>query len=166
MNEPIGVVGIVAPEAPGLLGLVTVMAAAMTAGNTVVIVPSESQALVATDLYQVLDTSDVPGGVVNIVTGDRTALGLELARHDAVDAIWCFGGRELSGAIEKASAGNLKQSWTRDGRARLGRCPSQCGREFLGQGDSGQEHLDPLRRIARAARNHNWLRRGFFTRRS
>ena len=67
------------------------MAGAIAAGNTVVMVPSESQALLATDLYQVLDTSDLPGGVVNIVTGDRRALGLELAKHDAVDAIWAFG---------------------------------------------------------------------------
>ncbi|MEP2744942.1 aldehyde dehydrogenase family protein, partial [Bauldia litoralis] len=83
MNEPVGVVGIVAPEAPGLLAFVTLMAGAIAAGNTVVMVPSEAQALLATDLYQVLDTSDLPGGVVNIVTGDRRALGLELAKHDA-----------------------------------------------------------------------------------
>ncbi len=111
MNEPVGVVGIVAPEAPGLLAFVTLMAGAIAAGNTVVMVPSESQALLATDLYQVLDTSDLPGGVVNIVTGDRRALGLELAKHDAVDAIWAFGPQAMAEAFEKASAGNLKQTW-------------------------------------------------------
>ena len=74
-------------------------------------VPSESRALLATDLYQVLDTSDLPGGVVNIVTGDRRALGLELAKHDAVDAIWSFGSKEMAAAFERASAGNLKQTW-------------------------------------------------------
>ncbi len=111
MNEPVGVVGIVAPEAPGFLPLVTLMAAAMTTGNTCVLIPSESAALMATDLYQVLDTSDVPGGVVNIVTGDRMKLGLELARHDAVDAIWSFGPRAMAEAYEKASTGNLKQTW-------------------------------------------------------
>ncbi|MEP2924902.1 MAG: aldehyde dehydrogenase family protein [Bauldia litoralis] len=111
MNEPVGVVGIVAPEAPGLLAFVTLMAGAIAAGNTVVMVPSEGQALLATDLYQVLDTSDLPGGVVNIVTGDRRALGLELAKHDAVDAIWAFGPQAMAEAFEKASAGNLKQTW-------------------------------------------------------
>ncbi|MEP2119274.1 aldehyde dehydrogenase family protein [Bauldia litoralis] len=111
MNEPVGVVGIVAPEAPGLLAFVTLMAGAIAAGNTVVMVPSEAQALLATDLYQVLDTSDLPGGVVNIVTGDRRALGLELAKHDAVDAIWAFGPQAMAEAFEKASAGNLKQTW-------------------------------------------------------
>ena len=111
MNEPVGVVGIVAPEAPRLLPFVTLMAAAITAGNTTVMIPSEQAALLATDLYQVLDTSDVPGGVVNIVTGDRMKLGLELAKHDAVDAIWAFGPRAMAAAFEKASAGNLKQTW-------------------------------------------------------
>jgi aldehyde dehydrogenase (NAD+) len=112
MNEPVGVVGIACPEEPGLLAFVSLMGAAIVSGNTVVMVPSEAQALIATDLYQVLDTSDVPGGVVNIVTGDKRALALELAKHDAVDAIWYFGSAEAAGAIEKASAGNLKQTWT------------------------------------------------------
>ena len=111
MNEPVGVVGIVAPELPALLPFVTLMAAAITAGNTTVLIPSETGALIATDLYQVLDTSDVPGGVVNIVTGDRLKLGLELARHDAVDALWSFGPRQMAEAFENASSGNLKQTW-------------------------------------------------------
>ena len=87
------------------------MAAAIATGNTAVMIPSETGALLATDLYQVLDTSDVPGGVVNIVTGDRTKLGLELAKHDAVDALWSFGPRAMAEAFEKASTGNLKQTW-------------------------------------------------------
>jgi aldehyde dehydrogenase (NAD+) len=111
MNEPVGVIGIVAPEAPAFLPFVTLMAAALTTGNTAVMIPSESGALLATDLYQVLDTSDVPGGVVNIVTGDRMKLGLELAKHDAVDALWSFGPQAMAEAYEKASTGNLKQTW-------------------------------------------------------
>jgi aldehyde dehydrogenase (NAD+) len=111
MNEPVGVVGVVCPEEPGLLAFVSLMGAAIAMGNCVVMVPSERQALIATDLYQVLDTSDVPAGVVNIVTGDKRSLGLELARHDAVDAIWFFGDREVAAELEKASTGNLKQTW-------------------------------------------------------
>ncbi len=111
MNEPVGVVGVSCPEEPGLLAFVSLMGAAMAAGNTVVMLPSEAQALIATDLYQVLDTSDVPAGVVNIVTGDKQALGLELAKHDAVDAVWYFGSAAGAGAIELASVGNLKQTW-------------------------------------------------------
>jgi len=112
VNEPLGVVGIVCPEEPGLLAFVSLMGAAIATGNAVVMVPSMAEALAATDFYQVLDTSDVPGGVVNIVTGDKATLGLELARHDAVDAIWAFGPLAGAADIEKASAGNLKQTWT------------------------------------------------------
>ena len=111
MNEPVGVVGIACPEEPGLLAFVSLMGAAVAAGNAVVMVPSMAQALIATDFYQILDTSDVPGGVVNIVTGDKAALALELAKHDAVDAIWYFGGKDGAAAMERASIGNLKQTW-------------------------------------------------------
>ena len=112
MNEPIGVVGIVCPEEPGLLAFVSLMGAAIATGNAAVMVPSMAQALVATDFYQILDTSDLPGGVINIVTGDKGPLGLELAKHDAVDAIWYFGNADAVKEIELASAGNLKQTWT------------------------------------------------------
>ncbi|WP_315918940.1 aldehyde dehydrogenase family protein [Mesorhizobium sp. SP-1A] len=111
MNEPLGILGIACPEELGLLGLVSTFAPAIAMGNRVVVVPSAAQALAATDFYQVLETSDVPGGVVNIVTGDRDALALELARHEEIDGMWYFGPRAATGAIEKASAGNLKQVW-------------------------------------------------------
>jgi aldehyde dehydrogenase (NAD+) len=131
MNEPVGVVGIVAPEEPGLLAFVSLMGAAIAAGNAVVMVPSMAQALIATDLYQVLDTSDVPGGVVNIVTGDKRALGLELAKHDAVDAIWYFGSGAAAAEIERASAGNLKQTWTETVARDWGDATIGGGRELL-----------------------------------
>jgi len=111
MNEPIGVVGVVCPEAPGFLPFVSLLGAALAGGNAVVVVPSETMALMATDFYQVLETSDVPGGVINIVTGARDALGAELARHDAVDAIWYFGGASGAAELEAHSIGNLKQTW-------------------------------------------------------
>jgi aldehyde dehydrogenase (NAD+) len=132
VNEPVGVIGIVAPEAPAFLPFVTLMAAAITTGNAVVMIPSESAALLATDLYQVLDTSDVPGGVVNIVTGDRLKLGLELAKHDAVDAIWSFGPREMAEAFERASAGNLKQTWCETVARDWDDDTVSAGREVLG----------------------------------
>jgi aldehyde dehydrogenase (NAD+) len=131
MNEPVGVIGIACPEEPGLLAFVTLMGAAMAGGNTVVMLPSESQALAATDLYQVLDTSDVPGGVVNIVTGDKRALALELARHDAVDAVWYFGDRAGAAEIERASAGNLKQCWTETVARDWGDPVTSGGRDML-----------------------------------
>jgi aldehyde dehydrogenase (NAD+) len=112
MNEPLGIVGIACPEEFGLLGFVSSFAPAIATGNRVVVVPSSRLALAATDFYQVLETSDVPDGVVNIVTGDRDALALELAKHEEVDGIWYFGPKETAARIEKASAGNLKQVWT------------------------------------------------------
>jgi aldehyde dehydrogenase (NAD+) len=90
-----------------------------------------AEALAATDFYQVLDTSDVPGGVVNIVTGDKAALGLELAKHDAVDAIWAFGSLANAAALEKASAGNLKQTWTETVARDWNDPATSAGRELL-----------------------------------
>jgi aldehyde dehydrogenase (NAD+) len=130
--EPIGVVAAVCPDEYPLLGCITLMAAAICVGNTTVLVPSERHPLSATDLYQVLETSDVPGGVVNIVSGARDALAKVLAEHNDVDAIWYFGGAEGSALVERASASNLKQTWVAGGRARdwlaLG---SRAGEEFL-----------------------------------
>ena len=79
MREPLGVIGIVAPEEAGLLGFLSTVMPAIAMGNRVVVVPSQHYALLATDLYQVFDTSDLPGGVVNIVTGDSTVLSEVLA---------------------------------------------------------------------------------------
>jgi aldehyde dehydrogenase (NAD+) len=81
----------------------------------VVLVPSETAPLSVTDLYQVIETSDVPNGVINIVTGSTATLARTLAEHDGVDAIWCAGDAETSTMIEKASVGNLKQTWTTRG---------------------------------------------------
>ena len=86
-------------------------------GNAVVAVPSERWPLLATDLYQVLDTSDLPGGVLNIVTGPREELAPVLAAHDDVDAIWYWGSAEGAAAVERLSAGNLKQTWAHHGPA-------------------------------------------------
>ena len=112
VNEPVGVIGIMCPASAPLLAFVSLVAPAIAMGNRVIAVPSETGPLAATDLYQVLDTSDLPAGVVNIVTGSHAVLGVELARHDAVDAIWHFGAAGLATDIERASAGNLKQTWT------------------------------------------------------
>ncbi|HWJ21359.1 MAG TPA: aldehyde dehydrogenase family protein, partial [Gemmatimonadaceae bacterium] len=133
MHEPIGVVGVAAPNEAPLLGFVSAVAPLVAMGNTVVAVPSETFPLAATDFYSVLDTSDVPGGVINIVTGAKDALAKVLAEHDDVEAVWYFGGAEGAAAVERASASNMKRTWTdthgRDWRdARVGE-----GREFLRQ---------------------------------
>ena len=109
--EPVGVIGIVCPEEAPLLSLVTLTSAAIAAGNTVVVVPSESHTVAASDFVRVLEASDVPAGVVNVLTGARESLGRALAQHDGVDAVWYFGPVEGIRFIELASAGNLKRTW-------------------------------------------------------
>jgi aldehyde dehydrogenase (NAD+) len=115
MREPVGVIGMLAPEEAPLLGAVSLIAPAIAMGNRVVLVPSWPHPLAATDLYQVLDTSDVPGGVVNIVTGDPKELGGTLASHLDVDALWSFSGAIDTGKLEAASSGNLKRTWINHG---------------------------------------------------
>jgi aldehyde dehydrogenase (NAD+) len=110
--EPIGVVGVACPNDQPLLGLISLIGPLVSMGNTVVVVPSERYPLLATDLYQVFDTSDVPGGVINIVTGVRDALVQVLAEHDDVDAVWYAGTAEGRQAVEAASIGNMKRTWT------------------------------------------------------
>ncbi len=132
MNEPWGVIGIACPDEAPLLGFVSLVLPALAMGNRVVAVPSQTAPLAATDLYQVLDTSDVPGGVVNIVTGERDGLARVLAEHDGVDALWYVGPAAGGAMVEKASAGNLKATWTNQGRARDWFDDRQAqGREYL-----------------------------------
>ena len=116
MNEPIGTVGIVCPEEAPLLGFLSVVLPAIAMGNTAIVVPSETYPLITGDLYQVFDTSDLPGGVVNIVTGYPSQLLKTLAEHDDVDAIWCFGDETSAAAAKSFSTGNLKQVFTNEGR--------------------------------------------------
>ncbi len=123
--EPIGVLGIACSDDLPLLGCISLVAPAIAMGNTVVVVPSEQHPLSATDLYQVLETSDVPAGVVNLVTGGRDALAAVLAEHDNVDGMWYFGTAEGSAMVERASAGNLKRTWVNYGRPRDWRIYSQ-----------------------------------------
>ncbi|QQR38584.1 aldehyde dehydrogenase family protein [Devosia rhizoryzae] len=133
MIEPLGVLGIVAPDTQPLLGSVALLAPAIAMGNTVVLVPSARAPLSMTDFYQVLETSDMPSGVVNIVTGDSVALAKTLAEHDGVDGLWFMGSAEGSAMIEKASIGNLKQTWTSRGLDYDLADPRFAGDYFLGK---------------------------------
>jgi aldehyde dehydrogenase (NAD+) len=130
MNEPFGIMGIVCPHKAPLLGFVSLVMPALAAGNRVIAVPCARHPLAATDFYQLLDTSDVPAGVVSIVTGDAASLARTLAEHDEVAALWDFGSGD-AGAIEAASAGNLKPVWS--GGPRDWISGDGQGREFLRQ---------------------------------
>jgi aldehyde dehydrogenase (NAD+) len=116
MNEPIGTVGIICPREAPLLGFLSLVMPAIAAGNTAIVVPSETYPLITGDLYQLFDTSDLPGGVVNIVTGYASELLKTLAEHDDVDAIWCFADQASAFAAKSFSTGNLKQVFTNEGR--------------------------------------------------
>ena len=118
MREPMGVIGALCPDENPLLGLISVMAPAIAMGNRVVLAASEPFPLAATDFYQVLDTSDVPAGVVNILTGAHAELAKPLASHLDVDAVWSFSSTDLGQEIEAASAGNLKRTWVNNAQSR------------------------------------------------
>jgi aldehyde dehydrogenase (NAD+) len=115
MKEPLGVIGIVAPEESGLLGFVSTVMPAIAMGNRVVVVPSQHYSLLATDFYQVLDTSDLPGGVVNIVTGDQAVLSEVLAKHYDIEGMWYWGSRKGSKMVEAQAAETMKRTWVNYG---------------------------------------------------
>ncbi len=115
LNEPVGVIGALCPDDAPLLGLVSVMAPSIAMGNRVVLAASEPYPLAATDFYQILDTSDVPGGVVNILTGAHAEMAGAMAGHLNLDAMWSFSSSDLSAEVERASAGNLKRTWVNNG---------------------------------------------------
>ncbi len=130
MPEPWGVMGITCPDDTPLLAMISLVMPAIAMGNRVVVVPSAASALVATDFYQVLETSDVPGGVINIVTGERDLLAKTLAEHDDIAALWYFGGEEGGKMVERASSGNLKTTWVNSADHDWRSASSQ-GRQFL-----------------------------------
>jgi aldehyde dehydrogenase (NAD+) len=117
MHEPVGTVGIVCPVEAPLLGLLSLVMPALAVGNTVVAIPSERYPLITGDLIQVFETSDLPGGAVNIVTGESAGLMKVLAEHADLDAIWCFGDEASCATAKALSIGNLKQVFTNEGRA-------------------------------------------------
>ena len=117
MHEPLGTVGIICPNQAPLLGFLSLVMPVLAAGNAAVVVPSEAYPLITADLYQLFDTSDLPGGAVNIVTGYTSQLLKTLAEHDDVDAVWCFADEANAIAAKAFSIGNLKQVFTNEGRS-------------------------------------------------
>ncbi len=133
VNEPVGVIGIACPDEYPLLGFVSLMAPAIARGNTVVMIPSEKHPLSATDFYQVLDTSDVPPGVVNIVTGDRDHLAQDpgAARRRGWHVVFWHGRRQLPrrvrvGCQHEAHLGGLWPAARLDGARSRAKGTSSC----------------------------------------
>jgi len=132
VHEPVGVVAILCPDESPLLSFVSLFAPAIVRANTIVIVPSEKYPLCAIDLYQVFDTSDLPDGVVNVITGNRDHLATHLVDHRDVQALWYFGSAEGSKVMEERSAMNVKRTWVNYGLPRDWTVPAQGeGQEFL-----------------------------------
>jgi aldehyde dehydrogenase (NAD+) len=131
MNEPFGVMAIACPTEAPLLAMISLVAPALAMGNRIVLVPSQTQALIATDFYQVLETSDIPAGAFNIITGARDELAKTLAEHDEVAALWYHGDGAGCAMVEKASAGNVKSTWTQSKRIDWFSPEQGQGREYL-----------------------------------
>ena len=133
LNEPVGVIGIICPNENPLLGFISLVAPALALGNRVVAVPSDTAPLSALDLYQVLDTSDLPGGALNIVTGSSSELARTLASHSDVDAVWRHdGSAEGCAEVERLSSESLKRTWVGGAKGRDWFDAKQaCGRTVL-----------------------------------
>jgi aldehyde dehydrogenase (NAD+) len=130
MREPVGVMGVVCPDEAPLLGFISAIAPALALGNTVVAVPGETAPLLATDFYQVADTSDLPPGALNIVTGLRAELTEPLASHDDVNGLWYLAGDDGGRSVEQPAAGNMKRTWV-PGRRNWFDARQGSGEEFL-----------------------------------
>ncbi len=116
MLEPFGILAISAPVQNPLLSFISLLMPAIAMANRVIISPSELYPLAVTDLYQVFDTSDLPDGVVNIVTGKQDELADTMAKHDEIAAMWYFGSKQGSKLVERESVGNLKAIWVNNGK--------------------------------------------------
>lgn len=132
IHEPVGVIGIACPDTSPLLSFVSLVGAAVARSNSVVVVPSEKYPLLALDMYQIFETSDLPGGVVNILSGARDHVTKYLAEHQNVDAVWYFGSEAGCKFVEAASAVNVKRTWVDWGQGRDWEAAEQGqGQEFL-----------------------------------
>jgi aldehyde dehydrogenase (NAD+) len=116
MNEPIGNMAVICPNEHPLLSFISSIMPPIAMGNVITVVPSEQYPLLATDFYQILETSDVPGGVVNIITGYYDELITFLASHHDIDSIWYFGSKEGSQQVELESCSNMKRTWVSNGK--------------------------------------------------
>ena len=132
LPEPVGVLAQIAPENSPLISTISLIAPAIAMGNCIVFVPSQKFASVALELVQTFETSDVPAGVINIVSGSKQDLAEQLAGHAEADAMWCWAESDLVSSVESISARDLKRLWVNDDEDRDWLNPMQGeGLEFL-----------------------------------
>ncbi|MCX6139146.1 MAG: aldehyde dehydrogenase family protein [Ignavibacteriales bacterium] len=115
LREPLGVIGMRAPDESPLLGLLSILASAVAMANTTVVIAGR-HALTAMELVQTIQHSDIPAGVINVLSAQHPeALAKELASHEGIDSVWFFGSAEGSRIVEEASVSNMKQTWVSNG---------------------------------------------------
>lgn len=114
--EALGTVGVVLPDESPLLAAAVACGAALAMGNSVVCLPSRHNPLPVLELMRIMEASDIPGGVWNVVTGELSEVLPALAEHDGVASVWCFGEESACADVEKFSVGNLKQTWCLGGK--------------------------------------------------
>jgi len=132
LPEPIGVLAQIAPEDQPLLTTISLIAPAIAMGNRVILIPSENFPSVALELVQTFETSDIPPGVINIVTGDKDELSNQLVGHAEVDGVWCWADSDTVAKVETTSALDLKRLWIHSDGDRDWLDPNQGeGLEFL-----------------------------------
>ena len=141
MPEALGTMAVICPDGPPLLGFISTVIPAITMGNNIIVVPSETAPFSATDFYQILETSDLPAGTINIVTGNKDELTKVLAKHDDVDGIWYFGNKKGSKEVELLSTDNMKRTWVNYGKYRNWMDKSQ------GEGKSFLRHASQIKNI-------------------
>ncbi|XP_066498768.1 aldehyde dehydrogenase family 16 member A1 isoform X2 [Hoplias malabaricus] len=110
-SEPVGIVAVVLPDAKPLLSLVSLLGAAISTGNAVILVPSEKYPLPALDFIQVLQASDLPAGLVSVITGGKNQLTQALANHSEIQAIWYWGSKEGCQFLQYTCCSPLKRLW-------------------------------------------------------
>ena len=132
LPEPVGILAQIAPEHSPLLSTISLIAPAIAMGNRVVFVPSQKFASVALELVQTFETSDIPAGVINIVSGNKQDLAEQLAGHADADAMWCWADQNVIASVESISAKDLKRLWVNEDLDRNWIDPMQGeGLEFL-----------------------------------
>jgi len=131
VHEPIGVMGIVGPDRDSLMAMLTLISHAVAAGNTVVAVPGMAGSLIAADILQVIETSDVPAGVINILSGDQAAMVKTLAGHSDVDGIWHLGPDDLTETIQYEASQSMTRTWCPGNRLDLSPVGSLKSRDFM-----------------------------------